>query len=221
MTKLTTLLVLVACGGSQAPAPVVAPVAPAEPEPTAPSETHGDPATRRNATIIEAKGPSTLWSDAGADGKLVAVAPNSRPNQAPGRMVIALTPTGVCGSPCTVYDHSLAGEPQRATYVTWEPYAADRRFARLWGNLESGPFGVLVEVKAGSSPFWHMHGRDVRMVVLAGTVEYLESGQPTHTLTPGSYVYQPGGYKHSESCKPGADCVVYMHGDRGFDVKPL
>ena len=66
-----------------------------------------------------------------------------------------------------------------------------------------------------------MHGRDVRMVVMAGNVEYYESGQPTVTLAPGSYVLQPGGYKHTESCAAGADCVLYIHGDRGFDIKPM
>ena len=227
MTKLTMLLALAACGGSQAPAPVVAPAAPPAPAPqaTEPSDTHGDPATRRHATIVEARAaPSTLWQDDSGDGKLAAVPLHSRPSQPAGRMVIALTASGVCSatSPCTVYDHSVAaGDPQRAVSLSWQAYGPDRRVARLWGNLESGPFGVLVELKAGSAPFWHMHGRDVRMVVLAGSVEYHESGQPTLTLAPGSYVHQPGGYKHTEGCAAGADCIVYVHGDRNFDVKPM
>jgi hypothetical protein len=224
MRPLVLVLVL-GCGGSPAPTttpPAPAAAAPAESPP--PSDTHGDPATRRHATVVEANGPQVLWTDGDTDGKLVAVPLHSRPNQLPGRVVIALTASGVCSAtaPCTVYDHSLAsGDPQRATYVEWKPYDADRRVARSWGNLESGPFGVRVEIKAGSAAFWHMHGRDVRMVVLAGSVDYLESGQPTHTLAPGSYVYQPGGYKHTETCKAGTDCVLYIHGDRGFDVNAM
>jgi quercetin dioxygenase-like cupin family protein len=226
MRPLVLVLVL-GCGASQ-PTPVTtapsAPASTATAESPPPSDTHGDPATRRHATVVEANGPQVLWTEGDTNGKLVAVPLHSRPNQPPGRMVIALTASGVCSAtaPCTVYDHSLAsGDPQRATYVEWKPYDADHRVARLWGNTESGPFGVLVEIKAGNPTFWHMHGRDVRMVVLAGTVEYLESGQSAHTLAPGSYVLLPGGYKHRESCKAGTDCVIYMHGDRGFDVKAM
>jgi quercetin dioxygenase-like cupin family protein len=217
------LLLAIGCGGTQTP-PSPPPPAAREPsaEPAPPSTT-GDPATRRNATIIDAGAPGPLWSDDTGDGKLVAVPLHARPNQGPGRNVIALTASGVCSAtaPCTVYDHTLPADPQRATYQTWEAYGPDRRIARLWGNLETGPAGVKVEVKAGAAPFWHMHRHDVRMVVLAGSVEYLESGQPTRTLTPGAYVLQPRGYKHSESCKAGADCVLYIHSARGFDVKPL
>ena len=172
--------------------------------------------------VIQKPAPATLWSEDGADGKLVAVPLHSRPNQGPGRNVIALTASGVCSATtqCIVYDHTFPEGAQRTTYPTWREYGPDRRIATLWEKPD-GASGVLVEVKAGSPPFWHMHRHDVRIVVLAGTVEYLESGQPTHTLAPGAYVLQPRGYKHSESCKAGADCVLYIHSDRGFDVKPL
>ncbi|HEY5923487.1 MAG TPA: hypothetical protein VIV11_17525 [Kofleriaceae bacterium] len=180
----TLVLVLtLGCGGSQQ---AVTPAAPAEqppastPEPAEPSTTTGDPATRRNATVVP------------GDQATLAALPKE-----------------------------VVDAQKRAATLAWQAYGPDRRFALVSGSLESGAFAALVEVKAGSAAFWHMHGKDVRIVVLAGIVEYLESGQPTHTLAPGSSVLQPGGYKHSESCKAGSDCLLYVHGDRGFDVKPL
>jgi hypothetical protein len=187
------------------------------------TSSQGDPSTKRMPTIVEGTPGTTLWQDASGDGKLVAVPRGARPNQPPGRMVIALTPSGVCSAstPCTVYDHSLPADAQRATYRTWQDYGPDRRYAPLWGDVKAGPFGVVVEMKAGTAPFWHMHGKDVRMVVLAGTVDFQQSGQESRALTPGTYVMQPGGFKHSESCAAGADCVIYMHGERGFDIVPM
>jgi quercetin dioxygenase-like cupin family protein len=218
------LLVAVGCGGTKTTAPVApSPAAQAADPPAQMSSSQGDPSTLRKPTVVEGTPGTTLWHDASGDGKLVAVPLHSRPNQPPGRFVIALSADGVCSAttPCTVYDHSLPAGVQRATYKTWQDYGPDRRFALLWGDPKAGPAGVVVEMKAGTAPFWHMHGKDVRIVVLAGTVDFVQSGQEPHTLSPGGYVMQPGGFKHSESCKAGADCVLYIHGDQGVDVVPM
>jgi hypothetical protein len=208
---------VIGCGGSPAPAPV------APPPPTAPSapaetgSTQPDPSVHRFATIVPAGTvPAMLWKDESGEGTLIAA-----PTTSPQRFAIALSPTGACKGACAYYEHPIPAGNQRAPSRGFQPYGPDRQFAAMWGNPESGPFGVLVQIKAGAAPFWHMHGHDVRMVVLAGTVEYVESGQAKHTLAPGSYVQQSGGYKHTEGCSPGADCVLYVHGERGFDVKPM
>lgn len=127
-------------------------------------------------------------------------------------------------SACMIYRHSIPSGPsgvKAAAQREWHAYGPDRRFAPLWGTLDGGAFGMLVELKAGAAPFWHIHGQDVRMIVLAGTVEYRASGREPHVLAPGSYVRQPGGFKHTESCQAGADCLLYLHGERGFDVKAM
>ncbi len=124
-------------------------------------------------------------------------------------------------SACMIYRHSIPSGVKPVAAREWHAYGPDRRFAPLWGTLDGGAFGMLVELKAGAAPFWHIHGQDVRMIVLAGTVEYRASGREPHVLAPGSYVRQPGGFKHTESCQAGADCLLYLHGERGFDVKPM
>lgn len=124
-------------------------------------------------------------------------------------------------SACMIYRHSIPSGVQPVAEREWHTYGPDRRFASLWGTPDGGAFGMLVELKAGAAPFWHMHGQDVRMIVLAGTVELRASGHEPHVLAAGSYVHQPGGFKHTEGCQAGADCLLYLHGERGFDVKPL
>ena len=152
------------------------------------------------------------------------VAAPSQPAATPPEPVVA-EPSQTTGDPAT-RSHPTFGEgppisPPTPAANAWINQASGRRAALVSGSIEGGPFEALVEIKAGSAPFWHMHGRDVRMVVVSGTIEYVESGQPPHILAPGAYVDQPGGYKHTENCKAGADCVLYVRGERGFVTKAM
>lgn len=115
---------------------------------------------------------------------------------------------------CMFYTRS-ARDQHPAPGTPAQPYGPDRTFQPIDAD------SVLVQIKAGTQPFWHMHRHDAHLVVLAGTVEFLQSGAGVHSLEPGSYVRQPGGYKHTERCTSATDCVVYIHSDHGFDVKPL
>lgn len=227
--------VVAGCGGSTPSTVATAPSPPAEapaaPEQTATTQTHGDPATRRNATVIAAR--DLHGGDAGRLVNVAAGAPAAPPSgvvwielAAAPRVIVggaSESPPATCAaaSPCMFYEHAIAAGQQRVRSLAWQPYGPERRFAPVWGSVESGPVGLLVEIKAGTASFWHAHRHDVAMVVLAGTVVHVESGQAAHTLESGSYVLQPGGYKHSESCQAGMDCVLYIRADRGFAIKPL
>lgn len=119
---------------------------------------------------------------------------------------------------CSLYTH---GARERPASGDARAYGPDRTFQLVSGDLASGPVSVLVHIKAGTQPFWHIHRRDVHMVVVDGTVEFVQSGAGVHSLEPGSYVRQPGGYKHSERCTSSMDCVLYIHSEQDFDIKPL
>jgi len=249
MHRFTLAFVLAACGSSSStPQPVAPSSSLAEPQPAA-AASHGDPAPHRPPTVIAAdtltwQGSAkmaVLWTAGDDVGRLLAFPAQSRgrpSTDAHDRVAVALSTNprveliaadgppqeGIeCRSaaPCTFYEHTIPRGQQAAGSLAWESYGPDRQFAPAWGSVEAGSFGVLVEVKAGSAAFWHMHGRDIRMVVLAGTVEYRQSGDPAHTLAPGSYVSQAGGYKHCEGCTSASGCLLYIHGDYGFDVRPM
>ena len=109
--------------------------------------------------------------------------------------------------------------------LKWQPLdpqnAKGPQWAALWGDGQSEPNGFLLKIKAGSEPFWHIHKHDYHGIVLAGTINNMESGNQTAKDLPvGSYWMQPGGYKHTTNCKAGADCVVYLEFTGAFDVIP-
>lgn len=137
------------------------------------------------------------------------------------------------GAACIVYEHaaragSSAGarySETRATDATWSlldpatPGLGSR--APLWGE-DAAASGMLVKMPPGSPEHWHIHKAPYHAVVLAGTVVNTESGSDGATLPAGAYWSQPGGYKHSETCKAGGpECLVYVHHDGPYLYKPM
>jgi quercetin dioxygenase-like cupin family protein len=91
----------------------------------------------------------------------------------------------------------------------------------LWGDSQSEPSGLYIKVPAGNAPFWHIHKADYHAVVLAGTLNNIESGSEAKDLPVGSYYMQPGGNKHTTNCKAGGpDCIVYVYMTGPMDTKP-
>ncbi|NVB84134.1 MAG: DUF4437 domain-containing protein [Kofleriaceae bacterium] len=116
---------------------------------------------------------------------------------------------------------------QRAYELTWEPLdpknATGPQVAQVWGDKTSGPNGLLIKIPAGNPTFWHMHRNDHHAVVLEGGVfNNLESGKEPKDLPAGSYIFEPGGNKHTANCKAGgAECLVYMHFLGAYDTKAM
>lgn len=94
-------------------------------------------------------------------------------------------------------------------------------WAALWGDAKSEPSGMYVRVPAGNEPYWQIHKSDYHAVVLAGTLNNIESGSEAKDLPVGSYYMQPGGYKHTTNCKAGGpDCILYVYVTGPFSSKP-
>jgi quercetin dioxygenase-like cupin family protein len=103
-------------------------------------------------------------------------------------------------------------DPNSPKGAAWSP---------LWGDSTKEPAGMYIKVPAGNQPFWHIHKADYHAVVLAGTVNNIESGSEAKDLPVGSYYMQPGGNKHTTNCKAGGpDCVIYVYVTGPFDTKP-
>lgn len=113
---------------------------------------------------------------------------------------------------------------KRVKDLRWQPLDPKNpkgpQWASLWGDGQSEPNGFLLKIKAGNEPFWHIHKHDYHGVVLAGTINNIESGSEPNDLPVGSYWFEPGGYKHTTNCKAGADCIVYVHFMGAFDIVP-
>lgn len=114
----------------------------------------------------------------------------------------------------------------RAYQLTWAPADPAKpqgtQIAQVWGDKDAGPSGLLLKVPAGNPPFWHIHRHDHHGVVLTGTFDNLESGHEPKDLPPGSYIFEPGGNKHTANCKAGGtECMVYVHFLGAYDVKAM
>jgi hypothetical protein len=60
----------------------------------------------------------------------------------------------------------------------------------------------------------------MKVVFLSGTYIQAPEGKPEVRLGPGSYMMQPGGdYRHTTSCDPSSDCVLFVESDGPFDLK--
>jgi len=89
----------------------------------------------------------------------------------------------------------------------------------LWGDRLHGAFSSLIKLPAGYSLPLHVHAADLRIVVVSGTLIHGDEGKPEVRLPSGSYLVEPAGLRHQTSCDPASDCVVFVEGNRAFDLK--
>lgn len=204
----------------------------------------GDPSKEGGWFIRLAQGAATQQTYA-VDARGVVVTgtlePSTKPS--PNTRVAALTSgstwfqpantprTLTCASgECVVFVETTGGSgggvasEKRAYELTWAPLdssnAKSPQVATVWGDPKTAASGMLMKLPAGAALFWHIHRHDYHGVVLSGTVDNLESGRESKELPPGSYYFQPGGNKHTTSCKAG-ECLVYVHFMGPFDLKAM
>jgi len=108
--------------------------------------------------------------------------------------------------------------------VKWIPFDEKNpkgpSFSPIWGDMKAEANGMFIKIPNGNTPFWHIHKNDYHGIVLAGTIQNIESGAEGKDLPVGSYWYQPGGNKHTTNCNKGTDCIVYTYVTGAFDVVP-
>ena len=205
----------------------------------------GDPSKEGGWFIKLAQGSATQQTYA-VDARGVVVTgtlePSTKP--APNVRIAALTSgatwfqpantpkTRKCASgECVVFVETTGGtgggaaRERRALELTWAPLDAkplQAAAATVWGDPKSAAHGMLLQLPAGGATFWHIHRHDYHGVVLAGTVDNLESGKASKDLPPGSYYFEPGGNKHTTNCKAnGPECLLYVHFMGAYDVKAM
>ena len=58
--------------------------------------------------------------------------------------------------------------------------------------------------------------------MISGQFTEQQQGDTAETvLPPGLYLTQPGKIIHRNGCLKGADCVVFVHFDKGADSRPV
>jgi quercetin dioxygenase-like cupin family protein len=102
----------------------------------------------------------------------------------------------------------MKGGPPGATY------------ADLWGHIDRGAYGSLVKLPAGIKNPLHSHTNDVKLVVLSGTFYYAPEGGQEQNLGPGSYLFVPGGLKHTSGVGGTGPCEIFQTSSGKFDFVP-
>jgi hypothetical protein len=93
------------------------------------------------------------------------------------------------------------------------------QIAMVSGDLQAGAFRAFFRLPAGFDAPVHWHTHDMTLVIVSGTYVQAPEGQPAFRLGPGSYLMQPGGgCRHTSSCDPASDCVLYVQGEGAFDM---
>lgn len=107
--------------------------------------------------------------------------------------------------------------------LKWEPMAPNVpiQVATLWGDRTKGESGVLLKFPGGFDSGMHAHTADYHAVLIQGTWVHAEEGaKETKELTPGSYVMQAGKIMHNDTCKEGAECIIFVHQHAKADFIP-
>ena len=93
--------------------------------------------------------------------------------------------------------------------------------ATLWGDMTKGAYGAFVKFSpANTKNPLHTHSSDIKAVVLSGTFTSGPEGGPEKTYGAGSYLFVPGGWKHTSGAGD-AGCTFFMEQSGKFDMKPV
>lgn len=106
-------------------------------------------------------------------------------------------------------------------WVDISPDVPGVKIADLFGDHTKGAFGALNKFPAGFSAPLHTHTHAMRLVIVSGTLLHGPEGKPEARLGPGSYLMQPGNYRHTTRCDKASDCVVFIESSGKFDILPV
>ena len=96
-------------------------------------------------------------------------------------------------------------------------------FAFVEGKYgDKHPASFFAKLSAGGDSGWHFHNEAYNAVVISGQFTEQQQGDKAETVLPaGSYLTQPGKIVHRNGCLKGADCIVFVHFDKGADSTPV
>jgi quercetin dioxygenase-like cupin family protein len=92
--------------------------------------------------------------------------------------------------------------------------------APLWGDPDKGPYGAFTRFVAGHSNPLHTHTSDVRLVVIKGAYLYRPAKGPERRISPGQYLFVPGGVQHVSGGDAKEGAVFYEESVGKFDLIP-
>lgn len=111
-----------------------------------------------------------------------------------------------------------------SSHLTWKPLGgvpAGAQIAVLRGDPAKGPADLLLQIPADYLFPHHFHSGPELIVSLKGSFTYISHEGKTRDFDPGSYLYLPGGNKHSVRCTGPDGCLMFLQYDRRFNMHVL
>ena len=134
-----------------------------------------------------------------------------------------LSISGVIVAQAPASDGAAAGVPivTPAKEIKWVQVRPGQETSVLWGDPRNGAYGRFNRFADGFDDRPHYHTRDLRAVIISGTLVVQLRGAERRELDPGSYVLLPGRTPHTHSCKAGGACVLFVEQDGPNDTIPV
>src|SRR5688572_18581680 len=121
------------------------------------------------------------------------------------------------GAPAVHADEAAStAEFKDLSKLTWTEQAPGATVATLWGDMEKGPYGALTRFEAGTWVERHVHPSDMHLVVIEGVYVHRPDDGPEVRVTPGSYLFVPGGMAHVSGTDK--DTLFVHSSDRQFGL---
>jgi mannose-6-phosphate isomerase-like protein (cupin superfamily) len=123
---------------------------------------------------------------------------------------LMLSAIAVGRSQSTGGESKSAAQIISAESVKWATIRSGQEASVLWGDPRSGAYGRFNRFAAGFEDRPHYHSRDLRVVIVSGTMIVRIAAAASQEVGVGSYVMIPGGTPHTHSCKSGSPCVLFV-----------
>ncbi len=94
------------------------------------------------------------------------------------------------------------------------------QFSPVWGDMQGAEHAFMVRVPAGAELGAHIHSADYHGVVLQGLWVHTFGDGTVANLPAGSYIMQPAGEVHQNSCAGTEECMVLLHQHAPWDFGP-
>jgi hypothetical protein len=123
------------------------------------------------------------------------------------------------GAPASAQDkmkkETIAMAPEDMKWVEIEG-SHGAMTATFWGDPNKGGYGGMVKFPAGYKAPLHSHTSDIKMEIIKGG--YIYNGK---TYGPGSYLFIPGGDKHTSAGVDDSETIFFIEQPGKFDLKPV
>ncbi len=120
--------------------------------------------------------------------------------------------------------HISGGKMIASDALDWQPLGdGPLKVVVLWGDPATGAHGRLLKLPAGFTAPLHYHGGDYQGINVAGTWRHAfkDGDRETMDLPQGSYVFQPAGGYHDDTCVGPEDCILFVTQDVAADFHPV